>query len=189
MPDETKDPQAETASTPPVTEPQVETKETQTEEPFDKDRAMNTITKLREFEKTAKKELKELETLKAEKKQREDAALSETERLTKQAKELADKNAKLEGDILRRDVIAETGLPATFADRLKGTTKDELLADAQELAKTLPQLKTAPKLPPTNPSNAQSQETDEQKRTRLFGRQGNPFDYENVIAKGGGVKQ
>ena len=165
-----------------VTEP-----EKTVEEPFDKDRAMNTITKLREFEKNAKKELKELETLKAEKKQRDEAALSETERLQKQAKELEDRNVKLEGDILRRDVIAETGLPATFAERLKGVTKEELLADAQELVKTLPQLKTAPKVPSTNPNNASPNETDAQKRERLFGRQGNIFDMESIREKGGGV--
>jgi len=183
MPEETKDPQAETASTLPVAEPQVETPE----EPFDKDRAMKTITNLREFEKTAKRELKELETLKAEKKQREEAAMSETERLTKQARELADKNAKLEGDILRRDVIAETGLPSTFADRLKGATRDELLADAQELAKTLPQLKVAPKLPPTNPSNSQPIDSEAVLRQTLFGGNSTRLDKEGLKRLGGGV--
>ena len=183
MPEETKDPQAETASTLPVAEPQVETPE----EPFDKDRAMKTITNLREFEKTAKRELKELETLKAEKKQREEAAMSETERLTKQARELADKNAKLEGDILRRDVISETGLPASFADRLKGATRDELLADAQELAKTLPQLKVAPKLPPTNPSNSQPIDSEAVLRQTLFGGNSTRLDKEGLKRLGGGV--
>jgi hypothetical protein len=171
-----------------VTEPVTpETPETPVEEPFDKDRAMATINKLRETEKQAKKDAKELEQLKADKKQREEAEMTESQRNAKRAEELEAKNAKLEGDIMRRDVIAETGLPALFADRLKGTTKEEMLADAQELAKTLPQLKTAPKLPPTNPENGTQNETDAQKRERLFGKQGNPFTMENIKEKGGGV--
>ena len=45
----------------------------QTEEPFDKDRAMKTINNLREVEKQAKKDAKELETLRA----KENAAASD----------------------------------------------------------------------------------------------------------------
>lgn len=188
MPDEIKDPQGETPPTPPVTEPQVETPpEPQVEEPFDKDRAMATINKLREQEKQHKKDQKELERLQAEEKKRADAQLSETERLSKQATELSAKNAKLESDLLRRDVIAETGLPASFASRLQGTTKEELLADAQELAKTLPQLKVAPKVKITNPENSNTVETEPEKRERLFGKPANPFDFESVKAQGGGV--
>jgi hypothetical protein len=180
----TETPTTETVETPAQVAEVTEV--TPVEEPFDKDRAMNTITKLRGIEAQAKKDLKELETLKAEKKQREDAALSETERLTKQAKELSEKNAKLEGDLIRRDVIAETGLPATFADRLKGTTKDELLADAQELAKTLPQLKVAPKLPPTNPSNTTTVSAEQEVRAKLWPN-GSRLDKETIARLGGGV--
>ena len=157
------------------------------EEPFDKDRAMQTIQKLREIEKQAKQEKKELEQLRAEKKQKEDSELTESERLKKENAELAAENAKTKADILKRDVIAETGLPAIFADRLKGTTKEEMLADAQELAKTLPTLKVPPHVPPTNPNNGSSSETDAARRERLFGRQGNPFDFEQIKQKGGGV--
>jgi CRISPR/Cas system CMR subunit Cmr4 (Cas7 group RAMP superfamily) len=163
-----------------VTEPPVE-------EPFDKERAMATITKLRETEKQAKAERKELEQLKAEKKQRDDAALTESERNKKERDELAAENAKIKTDLLRRDVISETGLPAIFADRLKGNTKEEMLADAEELAKTLPTLKTAPKLPATNPGNAQTSETDAQKRERIFGKQTNVFDSDAIRQAGGGV--
>lgn len=157
------------------------------EEAFDKDRAMQTIQKLREIEKEARKEKKELEQLKAEKKQREDAALTESERLKKERNALEAENAKIKSDLLRREAVEAAGLPGTWADRIKGSTKEELFADAEELAKTLPTLKTAPKVPPTNPNNATTVETDAQKRERLFGKQGNPFDFENVKAKGGGV--
>jgi len=174
------------APEPEKVEPQ-EVKPEPQEEDFDKDRAMKTIHQLREIEKQAKKDAKELEQLKAEKKQREDAELSEAERLKKENAELKAQNAKATADLLRREIIAETGLPATFADRLKGETREELLADAEELAKNLPQLKTAPKLPQSNPANPDKRETDAQKRERLFGKQGNPFDLDNVKEKGGGV--
>lgn len=161
--------------------------ETPVEETFDKERAMATITKLRESEKQSKQERKELEQLRVDKKQREDAALTESERHKKERDELALENAKIKSDLLRRDVIDETGLPAIFADRLKGDSKEELLADAEAIAKTLPQLKVAPKVPATNPNQAQTIETDTQKRERLFGRQGNPFDMDAIKEKGGGV--
>jgi len=184
LPTETPAP-TETVEKPVETTAQVV--EQEPEEAFDKDRAMLTIHKLREFEKNAKKELKELETLKAEKSKRDEAEMTESQRNQKRAEEAEAKAAKLEADIIRRDVIAETGLPAIFADRLKGTTKEEMLADAQELAKTLPTVKTAPHLSASNPNGASPNETDAQKRERLFGKQGNPFDMESIKAKGGGV--
>lgn len=39
--------------------------------------------------------------------------------------------------LLRRDVAEDAGLPRTWADRLRGTTKEELEADAKQLAKDL----------------------------------------------------
>jgi len=155
-------------------------------EVFDKDRAMATINALREIEKQAKKNEKELARLKEAEQKRADAELSEIDRLKKHAEEIEAHNAKLQGDILRRDVIAETGIPAVFADRLKGTTKDEMLADAQEIMKALPQ-KSAPNLPPTNPSSGQGAETEAQKRERLFGARNNLFDIKSIEAGGGGV--
>jgi DNA repair exonuclease SbcCD ATPase subunit len=139
------------------------------EEAFDKDRAMLTIHKLREAEKEAKKQLKELAELKAEKQKNIDATLSETEKLKKQADELAKQNAQLQADIIRRDVVAETGLPALFADRLKGATKEEMLEDAKELMKALPaqQAKQTVKVSATNPANAGNQMTDDARREFL----------------------
>ena len=137
------------------------------EEAFDKDRAMLTIHKLRESEKEAKKQLKELEALKAEKTKREEAEMTESQRLQKQLDELAKEKISLELSIIRRDVVTETGIPAIFADRLKGETKEEMLADAQELLKTLPQLKQNPKLPPTNPEAANTKISDDERRAYL----------------------
>jgi hypothetical protein len=166
------------------TAPVVETPE----EPFDKDRAMSTIQKLREIEKKAKQDAKELEQLKAEKSKREEAELSETEKLKKQAADAKAEADKLKADIMRRDVIAEVGLPSAFAERLKGDTKEAMLEDAKELAKLLPKQPTPPPhIQPTNPGGASANETDADKRARLFGSNANPFDMETVKQQGGGV--
>ena len=158
-------------------------------EEFDKDRAMATIKAQREQEKQLKAQLKDYERLKAEEQKRVEAAMTETEKLQKQTAELAAQNARLQGDILRRDVIAETGLPAVFADRLKGETKDEMLADAKELLKVLPAEKPKPPhLNNTSPNNANTAETDTQKRERLFGPTSqNIWDLESIKKLGGGV--
>lgn len=157
------------------------------EEAFDKDRAMNTIHALRAVEKQAKQDAKELAQLKAEKQKQAEAEMTEAERLKKAADEAQQENAKLKSDILRRDVVAETGLPAIFADRLKGDTKEAMLADAQEIMKALPQIKVNPKVPATNPANGELVETDAQKRARLFGKQSNAFDLAAIKEAGGGV--
>jgi hypothetical protein len=177
-------PPAETAEKPAETVVQGEDK---AEETFDKDRAMNTIHALREIEKKAKQDAKELATLKAEKEQRTLAEMTEAQKLQKQAEDASKEVAALKADILRRDVIAETGLPAAFAERLKGSTKEELLEDAKQLKALLPTAQPAPHINATNPNGASVNETDAQMRERLFGRQGNPFDPANVKAKGGGV--
>lgn len=187
MPDEIKDPQGETPITPPVTEPQVVTPETPVEEPFDKDRAMKTIEKLRDIEKQHKQDRKELERLQAEEKKRADAQLSETERLQKERDEIKAENAKIKSDLLRREVVDEVGLPATFATRLQGSTKEELLADAKELAKTLPQLKVAPKVPVTNPANGTTVNTEQELRAKLWGGSTGRLDRDSIEKLGGGV--
>ena len=161
----------------------------QKEEAFDQERAMLTIHKLRQAEKEAKAQLKELSALKADAAKRAEAEMTEAQRLQKQAEEATAENMRLKSDILKRDVSAETGLPAVFADRLKGATKEEMLADAQEIMKALipTQQKVAPRLSPTNPANAQLVESDAQKRERLFGRQQNIFDVNSIKQAGGGV--
>ncbi len=156
--------------------------------PFDPERAKTTILNLRGQEKTWKTEHAELEQFRAKEKQRAEAEMTETQRLQKQKDDTEAENARLKLDLLRRDVISETGLPAIFSDRLQGATKEEMLEDAKKLLEALPkQTKVAPKIPSTNPSNADVTETDAQKRERLFGKQGNAFDPEVIKSKGGGV--
>lgn len=193
MPDEIK-PTTETVEAKTETVPAtVEKKEKEEEvvlgsdgKPFDPERAAKTIHDQRIENKELKEKLKELEQLKAEKKQREDAELSEAERLKKERDEMAAENAKIKSDLLRREAVDAAGLPATWADRIKGSTKEELFADAEELAKSLPQTKVAPKVPATNPSNATQDETDAQIRTKLFGG-ATRLDNETIKRLGGGV--
>ena len=59
--------------------------------------------------------------------------------------------AARELDLLRRDVAAETGLPAALARRLDGTTREELEADADALKALLPD-PDAPRTPKPDPS-------------------------------------
>lgn len=177
-PQEPQEPTVKATSEKPATEP---------EEPFDKDRAMATIQKLREIEKKAKQDQKELEKYKAEEQKRIEAEMSETDRLKKQADEAMARADQLAAEILRRDVIFETGLPPILAERLRGSTKEEMLADAENLKKSLPLQKTPPRNSPINPANGEQTETEAQMRERLFGRQGNVFDIKTIQAGGGGV--
>jgi len=143
---------------------------------------MNTIRNLREFEKQAKAQLKELEQLKAEKAKREEAELTESQRLQKQTAEAQAQVAKLQADIWRRDVAAETGIPSILVDRIQGATKEDMLTDAKRLAEALPK-QSAPKIATTNPGNADTNETDAQKRARLFGSNADPFSGGGVVWK------
>jgi hypothetical protein len=152
---------------------------------WDQQRAMDTIHKLREIEKQSKKDAKELARLKAEEQKRIEAQMTEQERLQKERDELASKAAKLEADILRRDVIAETGLPSQLADRLRGDSREDLVADALELLKLLPKTKSTQSV--TNPGGASSDETEAQMRERLYQKSEHPFDIKAIKAKGGGV--
>lgn len=163
----------------------------QPEEPFDKDRAMKTINNLREVEKQAKKDAKELEALRAKEQQRAEAELTESQKLQKQNAEIAAENARLKAEKLQREVAEEANLPSIFADRIKGATKEEMLLDAKKLAEALPKeptKKVPPRVPPTNPDNANANETEAQKRERLFGKQGNIFDMGEIQQRGGGVR-
>jgi len=141
-----------------------------TEEPFDKERAMETIKKLRESEKQAKKDRAQLERLQSLEEERKQAELSETDRLKAQLQERDAKLKKLTIESEQQKVAIEVGLPILFADRIKGETPEDMKADAKILLDAMPKQKAAPNTGATNPGeNAGSGETDEQKRKRLFG--------------------
>ncbi len=91
-----------TGETPAATPPQVggnppaRAPQADADEPFDRARAMDTIAKLRDFEKQAKAQQRELDALRAEKKKADDAQLSEAEKWRKEADEARARVAELE---------------------------------------------------------------------------------------------
>ena len=58
--------------------------------------------------------------------------------LEKQLREQADEIAAQKLALLRQQVATEKGLPAALADRLQGTTVEELTADAETLLAAMP---------------------------------------------------
>lgn len=91
----------------------------------------------------AEKRVKELE---AAVKEREDAELSEVDRLTKQLQERDARIGELEStatqsglDLIRYQVATEKGIPSAWVARLQGTDRESFEADADAL---LPSLRT-----------------------------------------------
>lgn len=159
-------------------------------EEFNKDRAMETIKKLREVEKQYKQEKKELERLKADEAKRKEAEMTEAEKLKARADKLEAELMQERSERLRLKVASKHALPDTLASRLKGETEEELEADAQELAKLLPtktEEKKQPQLKATDIANGQNGKTDAQRRAEIYNRGASPFDTANAKANGGGV--
>jgi hypothetical protein len=168
-------------------EPVVSEKPATEPEEFDQERAMTTIRTLREIEKQAKKDAKELELLRAKEREREEAEMTELEKARKQVEELNAEKAKLQTDIWKQQAAAEANLPSIFAERVKGSTLDEMKADALALAEALPKSKNTPSLKATNPANGEKKETDAETRARLFGTPQNAFTMDMIKQQGGGV--
>lgn len=105
-------------------------------------------------------QLKELRTQfeeqeKARQKAETDAAKEQgkfKELYEKAQAELTERDEKLRGmelDAMRKQVAADAGLPATFADRIRGNTQEEMAEDAKGLLAALPK----PAAPNTNSSS------------------------------------
>lgn len=150
----------------------------------DPEKAYKEIQKLRDENAQHRTKARDVETrLKAiedERRQGEEKQLADQENW----KALADKRAaeleKLQTEIraARAAAIAlELGLPKELAERLKGTTEDELRADAEALAALIPkpdEKKTAPggrqsSTTTSVPGGSPAGETDAQRRARLQG--------------------
>jgi hypothetical protein len=151
------------------------------EEPFDRERAMETIRKLRESEKVMKKTQAELDRYKAEEEKRKQAEMSETERLKAELDRVQSELTAKTVRTMQIEVAAKLGLPAALSDRLKGETLEEMEEDAKAILEVLPKQKAAPNTGATNPGEqASKEETRAQKLTRLTG-------GEVDIWKGGGI--
>lgn len=153
--------------------PQAEVQSTEaqvTEEPFDKERAMDTIKKLRETEKQYKKDRAELERLRQLEEERKKAEMTESERLKAELEQARAKLRQYSIKAQQREVADQVGLPSVFADRIKGETPEDMMADAKMILEALPKQKAAPNSGVTAPGDKTvSGETDAEKRRRLFG--------------------
>lgn len=132
-----------------------------------------------------RKRLEELETAETK---RKDSEMSELDKLKKA---LAEKDAILttmQRATAQRQVAEKVGLPAVFAERLKGETPEEMEADAKSILAALPKA-TPPSVGATNPgSNATGNgETIAQQRARIYGVGGDVFNPAVISKQGGGV--
>lgn len=153
---------------------------------FDRERALETIRKLREIEKQHKQDKRELDRLKEAEAKRNEAEMTELEKAQKRSAELEAELQRERGEKTRLKVAAKHQLPDALAARLRGDTEEELDADAQELAKLLPKKKD-PVLSPNDIGDGRKGETDEQKRARIYNKGVDMFDVEAIKSKGGGV--
>lgn len=148
-------------------------------EPFDKERAMETIRKQREEIKQVKKLAQELEKYKQAEEARKLAEMSETDRLKAELDRVQSELKAKSIRTMQMEAATKTGLPAQLAERLKGETPEEMEADAKAMLELLPKPKPAPQIGATNPgSNAGSGDTfeDEHKRWKAAQKQQtNPF--------------
>ncbi len=126
----------------------------------------------------ADRHFKKLAKFEQEEAKRKEAEMTEIERANKRAQELEAKVRQLEINRLQHDIAAKVGLPAIYADRLKGETPEELEADAKLLLEAQPKQKAAPNTGATNPGEkAGSGDTfeDAHKRWKAGEKQPNPF--------------
>jgi hypothetical protein len=99
-----------------------------------------------ESERTARKAAeKAASDLKARLDELEAANLSDLEKAQKAATDAQQRLAEIEATALRQKVAIEKGVPAKWVDRLRGTTEEELAADADLILADVPASPTTPK--------------------------------------------
>lgn len=157
------------------------------EEEFDKERAMNTILKLREIESKYKKVTRDMERIQEEERKRKEAEMTDVEKYKAKAEELENALKLERTEKMRLKVSSKYQLPEKLAARLQGETEEEMEADAAELAKLLPKQKQAPQLQSNDVADGKKGETDAQKRARIYNKGANLFDVDAIRERGGGV--
>jgi hypothetical protein len=80
--------------------------------------------------------------------------------------ELKQRLTNVERREMQSRIATKVGLPGAFASRIQGETEDDMETDAKALLAARPP-QVAPKLPPTNPGNPQTSESDADRRKRL----------------------
>ena len=136
-------------------------------EEFDKERALETIKKLREFEKEAKRLKSKVTEYEEAEQKRKEADMSEMDKLKAQYEKAQNELHTLQTNELKRQAAAKHKLPDALALRLQGNTLEELEKDAEELVKTLP--KGTVNMGATNPGATTGRKTDEELRAEIFG--------------------
>lgn len=99
---------------------------------------------------------KQLEAFEKAEQAKADAELSEIDKLRKGLETAQAELKATQLTNLKQRIAAAAGLPVEMTDRLKGDTEDALKADAEALAKLL--RPAAPKLAPTNPGEAKTED-------------------------------
>lgn len=148
------------------------------DETFDAERAKALIDKLRGEVKSLKSYEKQVSELKAAEDKRKEAEMTELQKAQKRIEELEGLTRAAARREMQRAAAEKYHLPSAIADLLPGDTQEDIDKKAEELSRAIPQKQT-PTLNPTNPAG-QAQETEAQKRDRLFG------TYQDIF-KGGGV--
>jgi hypothetical protein len=108
------------------------------DEPFDADRAKAKIEKANREAAALRARLKEAEPLLAKAREFEEAQKTAEQRATEALTAAERRAVEAEAKLMRAEVAAEKGLTAAQAKRLVGSTRDELLADADEFLALMP---------------------------------------------------
>jgi hypothetical protein len=159
------------------------------EEQQDNSKLLEALRKERERNKELAKKAKLADELEAKEATRKEAELSEMEKLAKRLAEAESREKDLVHKDLMRQAADKFGLPPALAKRLLGATLEELEADAEELAKEIPQPKPQAKVSATQVgADSEPKETYEQQRYRIYtGNNLNPMDPKQAVELGGGV--
>lgn len=96
---------------------------------------------------------KKLEAYEAAEAKRKEAEMTELEKAQAKLAALEAKTKAYEFEKLQSAAASKVGLPAAYADRLRGETPEELEADAKLLLEAMPK-KSTPAIPATNPGGA-----------------------------------
>jgi colicin import membrane protein len=120
---------------------------------------------------------KELQKLKDEDEKRKREALSAEEKKDLELSEAKQKAAALELKDMQRTAADKVGLPAEFADRLKGKDIAEMEADALKLLEAMPKpdKKKQEKINNSSPAGSEKEAADmsrDEKNAFLFGNKG-----------------
>lgn len=102
--------------------------------PFDQERAMEKIRKSNSEALNLRRRVKELEPFEAAARAAEEAKKTEAQQFAEKLAAATERAEKAELGLLRERVARKAKLPDALAERLRGTTEEELTADAQTLA-------------------------------------------------------